>query len=366
MKINSNKIKRVVLHIGPDKTGSTAIQRTFKDSSDFFESSSVYYSTDFSHNDKGLFLWFCSDSDLARVIVEAPRSKQLRIIDGYKKAFQERLSQMVPGATWVFSHEGLIYLQKDDLSTLKDYLLEFAHDVQVVFYVRDALSYAISAKSQSVKTGRCHSWWKPPMIQYAGVLPKFVEVFGLENIEARLFDKSAFKCGDVVLDFVNANWAEGAFSKIRKLPKTSFQPNLSLDADSHLLLQRLARILHGTDFSPTEFRKRFSRYWTHTGPALKLSPVEAILIFFSSRKHFSYVRRTFGVEPKMRLSRHVGFSIARHLVSEIQAQAIVANGAFPEKPGVFPRLVRLSGALFHDALLFPVYCTRKALKKGTG
>lgn len=363
METNRSKIKRAVLHIGPDKTGSTAIQRTFRDNSDFFESSGVYYSNDYSHNDKGLFLWFCSDADLARAIVKAPRSSQLRLIDRYKKAFRERLVQMAPGATWVFSHEGLIYLQKDDLQALKNYLLEFAYDVRIVFYVRDALSYAISAKSQFAKTGRCNSWIKPRYIQYAEALPKFVEVFGVENVEARLFDKSNFKCGDVFLDFINANWAEGVFSKIRKLFKTSFQPNLSLDADSYLLLHSLARTLHGTDVSSAEFRKNFSRYLTHTGPALKLSPVEALLVLVLSRKHYSYIRRTFGVEPKVRLSRHVGFSICRHFMREVQAQAIVVNGPFPQKPGVLLKLMRLAVALFHDALLFPFCLTREIMQK---
>ena len=347
------KIKRVVLHIGPDKTGSTSIQHTFRDNSDFFKQFNVFYSTNYSHNDKGMFLWF-ADEVLVNTTVETPRAGHKDLIHNYKQSFEQRMSLLPSDATWVLSHEGLIHLKKEALMNLRQFLFNIANEILVVFYVRDPLSYAISAKSQRIKTGRSNTWRKPLYIKYAELLPNFVEVFGIANIEARLFDKNRFKCGDVFLDFINSKWAENKFSAIQDVFKSSFLPNLSLDTESYLLLKDLSEIFHSKGICQKEFRKHFSGYWRHSGKPLKLSPLEALMVIHFSRRHYSYLKHNFGIQLDLNFGQRIDFSICRHFVSEIRAQRIVKNGHFPSKPDRLERIIRLAASIIHDAMLLPI------------
>ncbi len=364
MRSDFTKIKRIVLHIGPDKTGSTTIQHSFYDNKEFLNVNAVYYSTGYSYNDKSLVLWFCSDPDWANLITGSPIAKRPQTIQRYQESFHKTLEQLPPNATWVLSYEGLIHLQEKDLEVLKNFLLQVAQDVKIVFYVRDALSYARSAKSQLVKTGRVYKWNQPPYIKYGELLPKFIDIFGLDNIEAKLFDKDALKSGDVFLDFIDSAWSEGIFSNILTPFETSFKRNYSVDTDSYILLQRLRQIFYVCDVSPKNFRKQYRPLWTHeAASALKLSPVEAVIVLILSWQHFLFIKQTFGVSQNVSISRDVGFSSCKNFSKEKQAQSIVINDYNLEDSRIPQKSWRLLTALLHDGLLLPICIARSISQK---
>src|SRR4029079_8835333 len=88
---------------------------------------------------------------------------------------------------------------------LKDKFAPFASDWRVIMYVRDPYQYINSASLQRVKGGALleASGDNLPLPAYRGI-QNYIDIFGRQRVDIRVFDAAHFKGGDLINDFFDA------------------------------------------------------------------------------------------------------------------------------------------------------------------
>jgi hypothetical protein len=288
-----SKLKSIILHIGPDKTGSTAIQRTLAANVDLLESCGVLYSAGVGHNDKGLSLAF---SEVVMSNVSRNSGLNSKRFHGYLEKLQQRVKS-TSADHLILSHEGLINLTVAELSVLHKFLKGLSEKVTVVLYARDPFSYALSAMSQRVKTGRRAWSYFPPMIKYQDYIEGWSGVFGREALEVRLYSREVFPKGDVVLDFISMPALQGALNGLDVSSfDRLFEGNPGFSGLAIRVGDRIVEILGSKSPKADNFKTLFidDLYLLNSGKA-ELTSMQKKLIRWFSYRHIKYLAREFKV-----------------------------------------------------------------------
>jgi hypothetical protein len=182
----------IYLHIGRNKSGTTAIQRFFSLNRALLAEQGFHYpplAQSIAHHD---------------VVAALGRRHYTR---RYLKAFGDadfeafrRTLREAPNT--IVSSEAFQRLDPNELAGLFP-----PGETTVVVYIREQLEYAVSAYAQAVQTRivtrpfeKYATSWTP---DYGEFLDKWSNVFGSEHLRARLYDRAHFVDGDVVKDFLN-------------------------------------------------------------------------------------------------------------------------------------------------------------------
>ena len=288
------KLKSIILHIGPDKTGSTAIQYTLAENVDLLESCGVLYSGGTGRNDKALALAF--SKNIRRALSRNSGRKPKRD-HGYVEKLQQRVKSSSADHL-ILSHEGLIHLTAEELWALREFLTGMSERVIVVLYARDPFSYALSAMSQRVKTGR-RAWnYNPPVIAYQNHIEQWADVFGREALDVRLFSREVFPGGDVVLDFISMSPLKEALSDldVSKL-KQPFKGNPGFSDLAIRVGDRIVAILGDAEAPKGKiFKDLFFDDLSQLGSGkAELMPKQQKRILSLSRRHTEYLAREFNI-----------------------------------------------------------------------
>lgn len=170
--------RRVFLHIGRAKTGSTAIQRALAENRRLLR---VY---DYAFPGRGL--------DHSEILPDLKGPIATALLDEVRAC---------PGDA-IISTEGL---QNIDPTRAREWLAEF--DVRVVVYLREQAAMLASGWAQVVH-GHLETCSLEEYIGYAGIvdycdfLQPWADVFGKQNLIVRIYDRRLFPKGDVVADFL--------------------------------------------------------------------------------------------------------------------------------------------------------------------
>lgn len=289
------KLKNIVLHMGPDKTGSTAIQKTFHANAEQFERQGVLYLADRGRgkNNRTLSIVFCETEARARKLFGADEKQW----DNGSKQYLELLQGKVAATkadTLVLSFEGLVHLNKKELKKLHTFLRSLAEDICVVLYAREPISYAISAMSQRVKTGRRAWSWHSPVLGYKDFFKRIIPEFGRENIHVRLYDSKTFPSANVVLDFLSMPVLKPLQQLNNEALGDAFKGNPGFSETGLLVGDRIVQIL-GSE-APIPFRKLFmDDLYRLKGQKPILSPRQHWLIKKRSAPHTKFLRQEFGI-----------------------------------------------------------------------
>lgn len=219
---------RVVLHPGMHKTGTSSIQATLMAcrpaKTGLLETNngncSGYVGLLFGDNaseDHGFRAAGLTESAL--------KDRRLRWLENLEKELENDHEQ------FVFSAERMSTLKAHELGRLADFFSRRASSVSVIAYVRPPRAYMASALQQQIKANL--TALLPPWPGYRARFEKFDTIFGRENVELRLFDRTKMKLGDVVIDFYD--WL-GADLEVAKV--VSVNEALSLESFALLYLQR--------------------------------------------------------------------------------------------------------------------------------
>lgn len=179
------------------KTGSTSIQETLKN---YFRDGvkyanmgpsnhSVPIMTIFSENRYSYGNHAINGRTVQEIDEMKVRSESLLLADLKNKEINKL----------IISGEEMSYLSKNSVLSLKDFLSEFAEKITILAYIRNPLDFSNSALQQIIKGG--YKSDKIPQPSYRERFEKYLEIFGRENINFRLFDKKKLLDGSVVLDF---------------------------------------------------------------------------------------------------------------------------------------------------------------------
>ncbi len=288
------KLRNIVLHMGPDKTGSTAIQEVLSSNAVSFEQLGVLCSPSPYHNDKILAIAFSQTEERAVKIFHADKN-HLEASEEYLQMVREK-ALSTAADTLILSYEGLVHLNQIELIRLYSFLQSLADKIHVVLYARSPESYATSAMCQRVKTGRRAHLKYPPVLQYMNFMEPIISVFGRECIDVRLFDQKIFPAGDVVLDFLSMP----VLIMLQKLDRTAlvrtFKGNPSFSQMGLLVGDRVVEILGGHAPYRGQFKALFADdLYLLKGQKIVLAPSQVRAIEKQSARHTKFLEQEFNI-----------------------------------------------------------------------
>lgn len=176
------KINKCYVHIGPPKSGSTALQSICKRNAEKLKSQSIFYPT-FEANQRFLVSSFMRKPELFDYNKSAGRYEIKDIFNHNEimiRKFEDQLKESNCD-TLVVSSEHLVLLDKNEISDLYNYLRELCSNLYAVCYARNPSDAVSSFIQESVKNGARSledMEINPPFIRYQEILPKWEYFFG--------------------------------------------------------------------------------------------------------------------------------------------------------------------------------------------
>jgi hypothetical protein len=214
--------RRAIVHIGTEKTGSTSVQnllykntKVLKKAGFLFPSASCGLISNFR-----LLIQTRSAPDLALMRLDKRHPVSADTLAQWRVKFEKRHRKEVESfqsqrstSTVIYSSEHFHSRLTDpgDLQALLQFLEPFYDSIKVVCYLRRQDMMVRSAHNTAVQGGLATPFdirsalVKGPYYDYLGLLNRWSEVFGRENVSARVFDRARMVGGDVVRDF--AQWS---------------------------------------------------------------------------------------------------------------------------------------------------------------
>jgi len=310
-KAKTKRFRKLILHVGPDKTGSTAIQKNLDGNRETLLKQGVFYpegntTTGGTHRHHVLGSCFTQRENLFDYNAAFNREQHLELIlerDNNYLTYLTNELNTVEAEVLVLSCEGFAYLTETACRGLQQFLSAYCDEIEVVFYVRAPLSYAISRCSQQVKQGKngfvdldtAHMPFKT-------ILQKFADVYGKENLNLRMFDRTKLIEGDVVLDFLSL--LAIPHSALEELTRLGTQKNPSLSEPAILIGNRMVELLDGfipsgAEFKTTKQRGIGDKFLPRIkGQKLRLSQTEQESILTLSKPHLDYLKNEFSIQLK--------------------------------------------------------------------
>ena len=233
-------MKKLVLHIGMAKTGTSTIQETLGQAAAQLQEQGIFYAPwkPFNHSFSFTVLFLKQPEksfyykQLAPISDEDWASELERLAQQWEAFFSSAQS-----GSWVISAENLGRLTEEGLAALRAFVQPFFDEIRVVAYVRDPLHALRSKWEQDVKELR------EPMSPQALLartkkqltyrfFQRWIEGFGEENFILRRFDPGRFEGGNLVADF----FAAAGLSLDNKLAPPEKESNQSLGVEGVSLL----------------------------------------------------------------------------------------------------------------------------------
>ncbi len=288
--------RTIVLHIGPHKTGSTAIQTFCDENRSVLASNGVHYPSGHWHGQLGSCV---ADDPLGFVFnVHGNRTDRDRIALEDSR-YLENLAREIKSThreTVVLSYEGFFSLSAAAIERLHESIRGISDRQIVAFYCRAPVSFALSEVSQRLRMGLpsgLDGEEDLPVLAYQDKIPPFVDVFGRKNVLARHFDQTHLKNADVVDDFFSAI---GHPQINRQLaPSRSGSENESISAEAALLAIEIAK-RSPPPMPGNRFFTRYNRFLSGIrGARISLTSDQRVRILAASDRHSEYLKREFGI-----------------------------------------------------------------------
>ena len=237
------------LHIGMPKTGSTAIQNAFADGKEHLAGRGVGY-FDLGTNHSSLFkALFRGEKEKPKKIPKFFRKTldaESRRAGVDREALVQAFDRALAANTMpklVMSAEMLFWFRPKHVAAVKAHLSPYFDRIRIVAYVRDPVSWASSNVQQIMKHTKqtleevCDpkaiaAGESPIVPAYRAGLESYIQLFGREAVDIRLFDRGSFVGGDLISDFCAAvgepSLAGGLTGRIRN-PSLSYEAVLLVD-----------------------------------------------------------------------------------------------------------------------------------------
>jgi len=214
--------RKLYLHIGTEKTGTTSIQEVLFRNNEKLPSLGYYFLNTKGRRDSRGLVSYCIGHDKnddyfsSEGIHDSCGRKKYR--DDLLKEVQEVLTSLddeVHSVIVTSEHFHSRITTESEVQRIYDLLMPFFDDVEVICYLREQAATCTSLYSTAIKMGfspvfdlfikSCN--YNNDYYNYYNMLNKWSSVFGLDKIKARVFDRNSFFNHDLIDDF---------FSKIDK------------------------------------------------------------------------------------------------------------------------------------------------------
>jgi len=231
---------RIVLHIGQQKTGSSAIQAAFTEKAEALAAAGILYpilartgQVAYPHTLLGTVLEPTKNPEKLHDRQKREFGTVLSFpdaFDRYSAAISAEVEKRRPKVL-VLSTEYLFRPLNGKGERLKAWLESLSDDITLVAYVRRPSSQYLSALQQTLRT--TPKIPRPRPVPYRDVLEGYREVFGA-RIKAVVYERSSLMAGDVVADFASRFVPEAAAAGI---PLKGANVNSSSSAEVMAIMQ---------------------------------------------------------------------------------------------------------------------------------
>jgi hypothetical protein len=242
---------RCIIHIGTEKTGSTAIQRYLWTNRDALMETGVYLCRSMGEgNNRALPAAVMSlekEDDFTRRMSFASAEERRAWCRTALGRLEEEIHE-VTGQAEIFlissEHFHSRLQHPDEVRALKDFLAPHFDEFEIVCYLRRQDRMARSLYSQALRAGYTPETTLPlarmkarkpgnlpPYFDFSSLLQRWADAFGEHSVKPLVYSRGGFHGGDIVHDFLHTT---GLRSDLPVQPEPS-NPALSCDAQAVLL-----------------------------------------------------------------------------------------------------------------------------------
>jgi hypothetical protein len=212
------KIKRLILHIGTVKTGTSSIQESLGRAREDLLKYKIHYPgiQPYNHifsfppifvDDTGKIDWFRRRLQ--------PFEDESTKIQGYARDWRREFTACSRDHDFIISAEHLSsgFFDEAAVKRVREFVEPYFEEVTVIAYVRHYDSWITSEVQQMIKNGHAPGSISemvqklqncPPVMSYQKSLQKWVNVFGRQSIVVRPFNPRSFYHQNLLADFFHA------------------------------------------------------------------------------------------------------------------------------------------------------------------
>lgn len=293
------KFKKIIIHIGFDKTGSSAIQKNLNLNREDLIKNNIYYAP----GKFNVYLpSYCSNNPANFIYnkLQRPNKENYQIHEEdtiYLNNFFRNINKIKPDY-FIISYEGIAYLDKLAKIKLFNVLSEYTQNIEILGYVRNHLSFAKSSISERVKQG--FDPWPAgllPICPYKNILIDFIAIFGRKNVHIRLFSIDTLFNGDVVEDFLEF-LSKSTFQKnIILNNRISNKINKSISSDAVYIGNQIRLMMDNNIYQGNFFYKKIGHLLERIdGDPIYLNEKKILLLNFFARKNIKYLKNVFKID----------------------------------------------------------------------
>lgn len=232
-------MRKIYLHIGIWKTGTTTIQKTLHSSRDILMQNDVYY-PDIDSNHTFMASAFHDAPD--DFIVAKSRGISGDILSEWHRSSLKKFETEIAETTnTVISSEFLLDLSKHKIRTLKEYLEKHFDEIAIITYIRHPIDHVTSAINEQVKQGHYDLEKAYSIHGEMGEYQKienWLSIFGEDSFVIRPFVRSRFVNNDLVTDFLSIIFGDS----IPQLRTLKNEENCSLSYPALLIADKLSKL----------------------------------------------------------------------------------------------------------------------------
>lgn len=204
--------RKLVIHIGTPKTGTTSIQNTFGNSKEVLLRQHIYYPAFEQYNHIFNFMPIFKENGESLVFLQREELTESLFNAKFSALKQQWIEQFqtFKHGTFIISAEWLTIFNGEEVKSVKEFVMPYFDEVQIVAYVRPFKPFISSIAQQMVKEGwfsvnDITTYTEGPIspLTYISSIKHWITVFGNPNVSVRYFDRGSFLKGDLLADFLH-------------------------------------------------------------------------------------------------------------------------------------------------------------------
>ncbi len=205
---------KICLHIGLEKTGTTAIQHFLASNRQALQSKGFYFPTSPGPYSHVRLAAYCHDHDRKKHLAQMLGINDAQAITSFRTTFaadfDKEISKRRGKIILSSEHCSSRLNSRSEIQALRDFLATYDDNPKIIVYLRRQDELLESTYSTSVKAGRTEPFKIPTAAaakhryDYWHLLQLWSASFGKQNIAVRLFEDAVTKHGSIIEDFAEA------------------------------------------------------------------------------------------------------------------------------------------------------------------
>ena len=282
---------RCVLHIGTEKTGSTAIQQFLHDNVELLRGKGVHVCQSGGEpNNRGLPAAFMAEDqtdDFLRGLdhrnIKARRRWKKRLLKAFEKELKKARKK---SDVFVISSEHFhsrLY-STAEVNELSAFLKPLFDKIEVICYLRRQDQMAVSRYSQALRAGhvlgapvpradRIFQGHLPPYFDFEPLLDRWAEAFGESALQPHIYSSDSLLDGNVVHDFLHKTGLGFEAHEMPAIPKA----NSALSGEAQTVLLGVNKSLDTRDRTQQQRQqyRRLVKFLDENAQGVSLRPEKA-------------------------------------------------------------------------------------------